>query len=221
MTLAERKRETRDALVFAALQAFARDGYHAASLDAIATDAGYSKGAIYSNFDGKAGLFLAVMDHNLQMLGDRDWNPLLGATDAAATPATSDEATQWVRGFALATLEFIVTAARDETLSEKLRQRTQVMVDEYQEVATAARPSDEQLPAEDVGRLMAALDQGATVLTLSGLASMDGTLLRIGLRRLLDPGGAASDPASGHDDRSSPLPVVEQVQRLIQNPSDP
>ena len=64
---AQRQQETRNALVFAALAAFARDGYHAASLEGIANDAGFSKGAIYSNFDGKADLFLAVMDNNLAM----------------------------------------------------------------------------------------------------------------------------------------------------------
>ncbi|ASR34490.1 TetR family transcriptional regulator [Prauserella marina] len=214
MTLAERKRETKDALVLAALYAFARDGYHAASLEAIATEAGYSKGAIYSNFTGKAELFLAVMDYNLEALRSDDWDPLTAehARDTAAAPE-ADAATM-VRGVGLATLEFIATAARDETLAEALRRRVQAMVDSYQQVAAEAVREDETLAADDVARLMAALDQGASMLTLSGITAMDGTLLRTGLRRLLSPEQTA--PEQG--ERGLPLPVVERVQRLIGNP---
>lgn len=41
---------------------FLRRGFHAASLDEIAEVAGYTKGAVYSNFAGKDALFLAVLD---------------------------------------------------------------------------------------------------------------------------------------------------------------
>src|SRR5690625_6378950 len=49
----DRQRQTREALIFAARGVFAEDGYHAASLERIARVAGFSKGAVYSNFDGK------------------------------------------------------------------------------------------------------------------------------------------------------------------------
>ena len=51
---------------------FSRDGYHGASLEEIADTAGFSKGAVYSNFGGKAELFLAVLDHNLSTLRGED-----------------------------------------------------------------------------------------------------------------------------------------------------
>jgi AcrR family transcriptional regulator len=41
---------------------FARRGFDAASVEEIAEEAGYSHGAVYSNFDGKADLFLAVFE---------------------------------------------------------------------------------------------------------------------------------------------------------------
>ena len=56
------KRErTRRALVAAALDVIAAKGFAAASLDEIAARAGMTKGAIYSNFSGKAELLLAAM----------------------------------------------------------------------------------------------------------------------------------------------------------------
>ena len=62
LTHAERKRRTREGLVAAALRVFLEHGFHGASLDEIAEQAGYSKGAVYSNFAGKDELFLAVLD---------------------------------------------------------------------------------------------------------------------------------------------------------------
>ncbi|MFV2178159.1 TetR/AcrR family transcriptional regulator [Actinomadura sp. LOL_016] len=211
---AEQKRETRDALVLAALEAFTRDGYHGASLEGIAGEAGFSKGAVYSNFGGKAELFLAVMDHNLEALRGDDWDPF-------APPEPSgdgdDGAAELVRGFGLATLEFIATAVRDATLVDALRVRIRVLLDAYGRVAAAGRPAGESLPAGDVAQLMAALDQGASVLALSGVASVEGALLRTGLRRLVDPAGAADEPSPARDDRASP--DVERVRRLIRGAS--
>ncbi|QFG24149.1 TetR/AcrR family transcriptional regulator [Actinomadura sp. WMMB 499] len=208
---AELKRETRDALVLAGLVAFTRDGYHGASLEGIAGEAGYSKGAVYSNFGGKAELFLAVMDHNLEALRGADWDPF-----AAPEPDGADDgAAELVRGFGLATLEFIATAARDDALVDALRTRVRALLDAYGRVAAAGRPDGEDLPAGDVAMLMAALEQGASVLALSGVASVEGGLLRTGLRRLVDPAGAAGEPSPGRDGRASP--DVERVRRLMRD----
>lgn len=45
---------------------FLRDGFHGASLTQIAEDAGYTFGAVYSNFQNKEELFLAVLDAESQ-----------------------------------------------------------------------------------------------------------------------------------------------------------
>ena len=58
----ERKARTRDDLLEAAHQVFLRHGFHGATLDEIAEGAGYTKGAVYSNFEGKDGLFLGLLD---------------------------------------------------------------------------------------------------------------------------------------------------------------
>lgn len=62
LTQTERKERTRADLVATAHEAFLERGFHGASLDDIAEEAGYSKGAVYSNFAGKDELFLAVLD---------------------------------------------------------------------------------------------------------------------------------------------------------------
>lgn len=62
LSRAERRDQTRDLLLDAAEREFARRGFHGASLDAIAAGAGFTKGAVYSNFPGKDALFLALLD---------------------------------------------------------------------------------------------------------------------------------------------------------------
>jgi AcrR family transcriptional regulator len=66
LTQAQRKQRTRGDLVETARRLFLARGFHGASLDEIADAAGYSKGAVYSNFAGKAELFLAVLDAHLE-----------------------------------------------------------------------------------------------------------------------------------------------------------
>ena len=58
----ESQHQTRERLLDAALQVFSQRGYYAASVDEIAAEAGYSKGAVYSNFSNKEELFLALID---------------------------------------------------------------------------------------------------------------------------------------------------------------
>src|SRR5439155_8697377 len=60
LTPERRRQQTRDVLIEAATEVFERRGYEGASLEEIAEAAGYTRGAIYSNFGGKEELFLAV-----------------------------------------------------------------------------------------------------------------------------------------------------------------
>jgi AcrR family transcriptional regulator len=66
LTQAQRRERTRGELIETARSLFLARGFHGASLDEIAEAAGYSKGAVYSNFAGKAELFLAVLDAHLE-----------------------------------------------------------------------------------------------------------------------------------------------------------
>jgi AcrR family transcriptional regulator len=65
LTRRERQALTRTQLLDAAERIFARDGYRGASVSAIAEEAGYSHGAVYSNFEGKLDLFLALVEERI------------------------------------------------------------------------------------------------------------------------------------------------------------
>lgn len=66
LTRKERQQQTREELVAAAARVFARRGYHKATVEEIAAEAGFSTGAVYSNFGGKEELFLAIADRQVQ-----------------------------------------------------------------------------------------------------------------------------------------------------------
>ena len=65
-TRAESHARTRQALLDAAAEVFANRGFGGASLDEIAEVAGYTKGAVYSNFGSKDELFLAVLQDRMR-----------------------------------------------------------------------------------------------------------------------------------------------------------
>src|ERR671921_1323508 len=58
----ERQRRTREDLLDAATRLFAARGFGGASIDEIASAAGYTSGAIYANFSGKEDLFLSAFE---------------------------------------------------------------------------------------------------------------------------------------------------------------
>jgi AcrR family transcriptional regulator len=66
LTRKERQAQTRQELIAAAATVFARRGYHKATVEEIAAEAGMTSGAIYSNFDGKEELFLAIADAQVE-----------------------------------------------------------------------------------------------------------------------------------------------------------
>jgi len=56
-----RREDVRAQILEAAIVVFNREGYGAASIQKIAAEAGFTKGAVYSNFDSKQELFGAIM----------------------------------------------------------------------------------------------------------------------------------------------------------------
>ncbi len=63
---AERTALTRSRLLKAAEKIFARDGFEAAKLEEIASEAGYTRGAFYANFASKEDLFIAMLAEEVQ-----------------------------------------------------------------------------------------------------------------------------------------------------------
>src|SRR3954453_20786994 len=62
MTRAETREQTREAVIAAADALFVERGFHASSVGDIAAAAGYTKGAVYSNFASKEDVFFAVYE---------------------------------------------------------------------------------------------------------------------------------------------------------------
>jgi AcrR family transcriptional regulator len=66
LTPERRRAMTREHLLEAAAIVFARAGFAGATLDEIAATAGFTKGAVYSNFKSKDDLFLALVDDRIE-----------------------------------------------------------------------------------------------------------------------------------------------------------
>jgi TetR/AcrR family transcriptional regulator, transcriptional repressor of aconitase len=62
LTRSQSQARTRERLLQAAREAFLRDGFARTSVESIAEAAGLSKGAVYSNFEGKDELFLELLE---------------------------------------------------------------------------------------------------------------------------------------------------------------
>jgi AcrR family transcriptional regulator len=65
LTRAEKRERTREELIAAAERRFTERGFHATSVDEIALEAGYTKGAVYSNFESKEDVFFAVYERRV------------------------------------------------------------------------------------------------------------------------------------------------------------
>ena len=117
MTRAESKQQTRAAILAAAREVFARDGFHGATLDRVAEAAGFTKGAVYSAFDSKADLFLAVYEARVAERTVR-----ARAEHASVAQAARAAAREWreimrqQRDWSAALTEFWVHASRDPEL---------------------------------------------------------------------------------------------------------
>lgn len=117
---ADAKRETRAAVLRAAEAVFRREGFHGASLDQIAREAGFTKGAVYSGFSSKADLFLGLL-----ALRSADRITALQAVEAQAADP-EDLARRFAAEFAASVrsepdwwavvLEFMSVVARDAGL---------------------------------------------------------------------------------------------------------
>jgi AcrR family transcriptional regulator len=191
LTRAEQQALTRVALVNSARQVFGRDGFHGASLETIAHEAGLSKGAVYSNFDSKADLFLAVVDDDLGQIDPETWDP----TDrfdpqvrahGVRSPALSPEYREAL-GFGWATLEFIASAARDPEQAEAMGTRLQRLLGAFEPMATRLRRDDDPLEVDDLTAMLMAFDQGATILWMIGWLDIDADTVRRGMLRLFSP----------------------------------
>ena len=71
LTRAESKQRTRARLLAAASSVFRERGYRRASVEEVASEAGYTVGALYSNFTGKDDLLLALLEQEIGAIVER------------------------------------------------------------------------------------------------------------------------------------------------------
>jgi AcrR family transcriptional regulator len=148
-TQAERREETREHVLAAAARVFARRGFHATSLEAIAEEAGYSRGAVYYNFADKEELFLELLDRRCAERA-QDLRAVFAdvGDDVEATSQQAQMAAQ--RAFAAMTgdpqwralyMEFLAHAARDSAFRRRFAKRTEEMRGALEDiVAERTRP---------------------------------------------------------------------------------
>jgi AcrR family transcriptional regulator len=120
LTQVERSEDTRRRLLEAARRVFVQRGFHAATLEQVADAAGFTKGAVYSQFESKADLFFALLEKRVEQRLEE----IRSAGAAASSPEelASIMGRQWLRGaradmgWQLLAVEFRVHVARNPEL---------------------------------------------------------------------------------------------------------
>jgi AcrR family transcriptional regulator len=156
-TQAERRDQTREQVLAAAARVFAQRGFHATSLEAIADEAGYSRGAVYYNFADKEELFLELLDRRCAERA-QDLREVFAEADADVEATSShaqiaaQRALQAVTGdpeWRALYMEFLAHAARDSAFRRRFSRRTQEMRGALEDVVTErTRPIADSLDME-------------------------------------------------------------------------
>ena len=169
LTPERRRQQTRDYLLQAAAQVFAERGFHGASLDEVAAVAGFSKGAVYSNFKNKEDLFLALFEANY----DREMDALHATLEASDVPPETrlsdfvallrDDVMQMPDNFGVLYEEFWLYAVRNPAAREQLIELENENVRAIADIIEAERIRQHLEPlesAERVARIIAVLFHG-------------------------------------------------------------
>jgi AcrR family transcriptional regulator len=165
-TRAESQAETRAQLVKTARQLFFDDGYHPTSLEKVADVAGYSKGAVYSNFRNKDELCTAVLDEvRAERLGE-----ILEIFAKPDTPARLDALRDWAEriigdpGWTTLEVEFAAHARPNEQLRTDLSSRLDGILQMLTATVESADTPDLKMPGRAAATVMLALGVGLGLL---------------------------------------------------------
>jgi AcrR family transcriptional regulator len=175
-TRAEKQARTRAELIGAAARVFAQRGYSGASVEEIAEEAGYSHGAVYSNFEGKADLFLAVFeDYMAERVRELAETQAALPTDAPLEVRARALADQWMerlerdRESVVLHMEFIAHADRDPELAGRFGSRSAAMREAVSRYISAFREEagvELPLSADELALALRALGIGLAVESL-------------------------------------------------------
>jgi AcrR family transcriptional regulator len=166
-TRRQKQAETRSSLLRSAAKLFCRHGLEGASVEEVAQDAGYTKGAFYSNFKSKEELFLVMLDEKFGSELDRIDRLLAGTgePDHEARTAAADfvryirSDPEWPRLY----FEFVAYAARNEEFRQELATRNRALQQKLAEVYrrwSASFPTEAPIPLEDVATITFCMTKG-------------------------------------------------------------
>jgi AcrR family transcriptional regulator len=130
-TRGERQGETRSALLRSASRSICERGLHGASIDRIAEEAGYTKGAFYANFASKEELFLVLLDEKFAAELERLETAMAGDGELAEEARKAAEGfltyvgrdPEWPRLYQ----EFAAHAARNEAFRAEFAARQRAL----------------------------------------------------------------------------------------------
>ncbi len=165
LSRAEQNDRNRALLLAAALRVFLARGYHAATLEQIADEAGFSKGVVYSRFDSKADMFLALLTERIAERAGQNASAgrQLARSGLSALVELAWRAERAAPGWRLLVTEFRVHAARDPELSRRYAAAHAATVEG---VASAVASVAEQtghartVPARQMAELLLAIETG-------------------------------------------------------------
>jgi AcrR family transcriptional regulator len=171
----------------AAATVFAQRGFTAATMDEVAAAAGFTKGAVYSNFASKDELFLALMDAQVNARVELVRRVATAATTTRQALAeigdrlarVSTEQSDWQLLF----LEFWLRAVRDPSVREKFvahRRALRASIAETIRQATADDQGAWKWSAEETTVLLLTLSNGFAIEALADPTSIpDGLFGRV------------------------------------------
>jgi AcrR family transcriptional regulator len=166
VTRRDRAAANRAALLAAARRVFLAAGYHGASVDAVAGEAGFTIGAVYSQFGGKAELFLALLEQRIEERIGRIRSVVDGSGVAAELTAV---ARQWAGvlrtdlDWTLLVIEFRVHAARDPVLAARFAELHARLLRAVVQSLTESLGLPATPEVEDLARLLLATGPGGAL----------------------------------------------------------
>ncbi len=200
-TRAQKREANRERILRAARDVFGAHGYHSATIEDIAEEAGLSNGAIYYNFTNKEELFLALLDTRLDERLEHTRQTLASGASATGERAIDEEARDITRSFKesrewrLLLLEFVAYAARNPPFAERFKdhkRRLRGAVADILELHLSARGITPPMPIDQLAMVVSGLANGLAVEELSDPGSVSDQLLSDVLAMLVSQRAPAS-----------------------------
>jgi AcrR family transcriptional regulator len=119
---AEQVQRNRELVLEAARRVFLAKGYAGATLDAIADEAGFSKGVVYSQFESKGDLFLTLLDRRIddRAAENEKVTSMLELPDALrALVRAAERDSQLETAWSRVLIEFRILVAREPALNRR------------------------------------------------------------------------------------------------------